>query len=196
VAAAATRSSSVRRPPRLVFDGGLVKASRTFTVLPDAFRVGDATAFDAARCLSFASAQKQGAGRGCPCPESRRRWPAEATTNPPAADRCPPERRHLRANEALDGRSERPATGYGQPRPSQDVASTSGNPRAEQGCHERLCPRTVSADRWRPRAPRPCACGPRWPRGRAAGTRACSPSRHAPIPADRRAARAGRPSAG
>ncbi len=75
-------------------------------------------------------------GRGaCRCPESRRRWPAEAWM---------PQRRHLRANAAQDGRSERPATGRGQPRPSQDVARTSGNPCAERDCHGGLCPRTVS----------------------------------------------------
>ncbi len=39
-----------------------------------------------------------------------------ATTNPPAADRCPAERSRHRASEAQDGRSERPATGHGQPR--------------------------------------------------------------------------------
>jgi len=75
-------------------------------------------------------------GRGaCRCPEGRRRWPAEAWM---------PQRRHLRANAAQDGRSERPATGRGQPRPSQDVARTSGNPCAERDCHGGLCPRTVS----------------------------------------------------
>ena len=95
-----------------------------------------------------------GCREGCPCPESRRRWPAEAWM---------PQRRHLRANGAQDGRSERPATGHGQPRPSQDVASTSGNPCAERDCHGGLCPRTASDEaassatsvsRGRPRAGR------------------------------------------
>ena len=112
----------------------------------ESVRIFDPTAFatiaaelslhlPAARCLCGTSVQRQGAGRGCPCPESRRRWPAEAWM---------PQRRHLRANAAQDGRSERPATGHGQPRPSQDVASTSGNPRAERDCHGGLCPRTAS----------------------------------------------------
>ena len=38
-----------------------------------------AAAFDAARCLWGPSVQRQGVGMGCPCPESRRRWPAEAS---------------------------------------------------------------------------------------------------------------------
>ncbi len=71
--------------------------------------------------------KKPGAGRGCPCPASRRCRPAKAWM---------PQRSRHRANGAQEGRSERPATGQGQPRPSRDVASTSGTPRAEQDCQE------------------------------------------------------------
>jgi len=39
-----------------------------------------------------------------------------ATTNPPAADRCPAKRSQHRASAGQDARSERPATGHGQPR--------------------------------------------------------------------------------
>ena len=49
---------------------------------------------------------------GCPYPESRRSWPAEPWMA---------ERRQLRTSEGLDGRSEWPATGHGQPRPTPDV---------------------------------------------------------------------------
>jgi hypothetical protein len=45
--------------------------------------------------------------RGCPCPGSRRRRPAEPWMA---------ERRRLRESECPEGRSERPATGRGQPR--------------------------------------------------------------------------------
>ena len=50
--------------------------------------------------------------RGCPCPESRRVTTSEA--------RMAKRSRH-RVSAGRDGRSERPATGRGQPRPTQDV---------------------------------------------------------------------------
>jgi hypothetical protein len=49
--------------------------------------------------------------RGCPCPRSRRRWPAQ----PRRA-----KRRHLRVSGGQDARSERPAMGHGQPRPETE----------------------------------------------------------------------------
>ena len=51
-------------------------------------------------------------GKGCPCPESRRVTTSEA--------RMAKRSRH-RVSAGRDGRSERPATGRGQPRPTQDV---------------------------------------------------------------------------
>ena len=59
------------------------------------------------RCVRSGTALTRTAVRGCPCPGSRRRRPAEAWM---------PERRRLRESGAQDGRSERPATGHGQPR--------------------------------------------------------------------------------
>ena len=47
--------------------------------------------------------------RGCPCPESRRCWPAQPWMA---------ERRQHRESGAQDWRSDRPATGHGQPRAS------------------------------------------------------------------------------
>jgi len=56
---------------------------------------------------------------GCPCPESRRSWPAKPWMA---------ERRQLRTSEGLEGRSECPATGHGQPRPTPDVGEPLSEP--------------------------------------------------------------------
>jgi hypothetical protein len=46
---------------------------------------------------------------------------SEATTNPPAADRCPAKRSGHAVSRGHDGRGERPTRGRGQPRPTPDV---------------------------------------------------------------------------
>ena len=40
---------------------------------------------------------------GLPVPGSRRCWSSEATTNPPAADRCPAKREQHRVSRGHDG---------------------------------------------------------------------------------------------
>jgi hypothetical protein len=52
------------------------------------------------------------AGGGARCPGSRAMGASEATTNPPAADRCPAKRSGHAVSRGHDGRGERPATGH------------------------------------------------------------------------------------
>jgi len=77
---------------------------------------------------SRASWHKRGAhGRGCPCPESRRRRPAEPWMA---------ERRRLRVTAGPEGRRERPATGRGHRRPTRTATS-----HASENCKSRSAAR-------------------------------------------------------
>ncbi len=77
--------------------------------------------------------------RGCPCPASRRRWPAKPGGR---------QRSHQGVSRAQDGRSERPATGTGQPETPQDSSVHPRYQRARKSLR-RLTPNSPQG----PRAP-------------------------------------------
>ncbi len=99
-------------------------------------------------------ATRNHAARGCPCTESRRRWSSEAMMA---------KREQHRVSAGQDARSERPATGHGQPRAAHHNQPAASRPVGFHGAESkrvrkahRLKTCATGTQRGAARAPRAC----------------------------------------